>query len=818
MSPSSLPASAQIVIIGGGVIGCSTAYHLAKAGCRDVILLERSKLTSGTTWHSAAMVRQLRSTPSLTALAKYSAELYQSLEAETGQSTGWIGCGSISIATNPDRMIHIQRQASLAKAFDVPVEPVTAEEIEALWPIANTSDIIGGIYSPSDGRVGPSDLCAALARGAKARGVRIFEDTAVTGFTFHDGRITGVRVGERTISCETTVIAAGLWSRELARMAGAAVPLQACEHYALITHHFEGIRPGMPILGDHDNHMYIRDEGGGLLVGAFEPNARAIDVSRLPAEFSFSLLQEDWDHFESIMGGALHRIPALETAQIKLLLNGPESFTLDNNFILGPAPETPGLFLCCGMNSVGVASGGGAGRALAEWIVDGEPGMDLLSIDARRFPRLRNSLAALKERAPEVLSGHYKLHRFGNEWHTARPGRTTPLYQRHVAAGAVFGDRAGWERAVYFDPEGSGIPYEPSSGRPDWYCHVLAEQAAAREAVAVFDQSPLGKVLVQGRDAESFLDRVCVGNMAMEPGTARYTLALNRRGGIEAEWIVLRIGNRRFLLLTGSGQVTRDLHLLNTCLGADEFVTFTDVTAATAVLSVMGPRSRELLAGMTDAELGDEGFPFSTHREIEVGGVVVRAVRVSYIGGLGWELHAPVETAGLLYDRLHAAGKPLGLRDAGAYALDALRIERGICSFGHDIGPGDAPLEAGLGFVFDPAKERDFIGKEALLAQKARGVARRRVLVATEDPGALLLGGEPIYVNGELLGYTTSGGWSRLAGAAVGMGYIQTKGQTASALLDGARVELLIAEKRFAARASLKPFASLEPVKLRAAE
>ncbi|MEL0018926.1 MAG: FAD-dependent oxidoreductase, partial [Rickettsiales bacterium] len=439
-----LPTSAEIVVIGGGIVGCSTAYHLAKRGKRDVILLERSKLTSGTTWHSAAQVRQLRSSSSLTTLMKYSAQLYQSLEADTGQSTGWIGCGSLSIATNPDRMTHIRRQASLARAFGIEVDEIDAAEIKRLWPIANTDDLLGGILSPSDGRVSSSDVCAALIKGAKAGGVDIFEDTPVTGFTFANGRVSGVETAAGIIACDAVVLCGGLWSRAIARMAGISAPLYACEHYALITKPFDGIYTGMPVLGAHDGYMYIRDEAQGLLVGSFEPNAAPIDLDRLPKDFSFDLLDENWDHFEPIMEQALHRIPALKTAEVRMLLNGPESFTLDGALLMGEAPEVPGFFMCCGMNSMGVASSGGAGKALADWVVDGDPGVDLSSVDVRRFARVRDSLTAVRDRAAENLSMHYAIGYAGHELQSARNLRLSPLHGRLAALGAACGARGGW--------------------------------------------------------------------------------------------------------------------------------------------------------------------------------------------------------------------------------------------------------------------------------------------------------------------------------------------------------------------------------------
>jgi 4-methylaminobutanoate oxidase (formaldehyde-forming) len=800
------PTHANIVIIGGGIIGCSTAYHLAKLGCRDIVLLERAKLTSGTTWHSAAMVRQLRSTISLTQLTKYSAELYQSLEAETGQSSGWINCGSLSIANNPDRLIHIRRQASLARAFGIEVREIDRQEIKKLWPIANTEDLIAGIFSPSDGRVSPSDVCAALVKAAKAAGVRIIEDCAVTGFGISNGRVGAVKTARGEIACETAALCGGLWSREIAKLAGVSAPLQACEHLALITKPFEGIYPGMPILGDHDGHMYIRDEGGGLMVGCFEPNAAPVDLADLPADFAFDLLDENWDQFEPIMGGAIHRIPALETAEVRSLLNGPESFTLDNNFMLGEAPELERFFLCCGMNSVGMASGGGAGRALAEWIVAGEPTMDLWAVDVRRFSRIRNNASVVRERAAENLSLHYALALPGREFKTGRGLRLTPFYERLRARGAEFGERAGWERASWFQPRDGGVANELSFGWPAWYDRVAAECRAARETVAVFDQSSLGKLLVQGRDAERFLQRVCAGDVGLAPGRLAYTPILNRRGGYDSDVVVLRLSDDAFLLLTGAAQPTHDLDLLRRRIEAEEFVTLTDMTSAYAVLSVMGPRARDLLKRISPERFDNAAFPFFSHREIELGGTVARAARLSYVGELGWEIYLPSEAALPVYDRLTEAGEDLGLRDAGTFALNALRLEKGYCAWGHDIGPDDTPLAAGLEFTTKLRKQIPFVGREALERQKAEGPKTRRVLLAVDDPEVVLLGSEPIVIDGEIRGQTSSATYSHTLGRSVAMGYVKLDGSSIDELVAEGRFEVEVALDRFAATASLRAF------------
>jgi glycine cleavage system aminomethyltransferase T/glycine/D-amino acid oxidase-like deaminating enzyme len=799
-----LPGAAEIVVIGGGIAGCSTAYHLAKREKRDVVLLERSKLTSGTTWHSAAQVRQLRSSSSLTKLMKYSAELYQSLEAQTGQSTGWIGCGSLSIAANPDRLTHIRRQASLARAFDIEVEEIGAEEIKKLWPIANTQDLLGGIFSPSDGRVSSSDVCAALVKGARAGGVRIFEDTSVTGFTTTNGRITGVKTSAGNIACQAVALCGGLWSREIARMAGVSAPLHACEHYALITKPFDGIYTGMPVLGAHDGYMYIRDEAQGLLVGSFEPNAKPIDVGALPKGFSFDLLEEDWDHFEPVMNEAMHRIPALREAQVRMLLNGPESFTLDGAFLMGEAPEIKGFFMCCGMNSMGIASSGGAGKALADWIIDGDPGVDLSSVDIRRFARIRDSLSAVRDRAVENLSAHYAIGYPGRELRSARELRLSPLHERLKSLGAEFGDRAGWERPSWFQPQSTPVSTELRFGKPDWFECVAREHRAAREAVAVFDQSSFGKILVQGRDAAAFLGQNCAGRTDLPAGRVMYTPILNGRGGYESDVVCLRLDEDAFLIVTGSAQQARDMDLLKSRIGVDEFVTVTDVTSAYAVIGVMGPNARTLMSRLSVTDFSNAEFPYLTHQEIELGDTVVRAVRISYVGELGWEIYVATEAALPLYDRIRSVGADLGLENAGSFAMAGLRLEKGYCAWGHDIGPDDTPVEAGLGFLTKLAGNEDFVGRAALQSHAREGVTRRRILLTVDDPDIVLMGLEPILVDGEIAGYTTSAAYGHSVARSIAIGYVRVGERRIADIIENGEFEVEVALQRYAATASLR--------------
>ncbi len=798
------PSQAQIVVIGGGIIGCSVAYHLAKLGSRDVVLLERSKLTSGTTWHSAALVRQLRSTENLTRLIQYSTKLFAALESETGQSTGWLQTGSLSIATTADRLIHIRRMASLARAFGIEAHEVSIAEAKRLWPLINVEDVVGAVFSPSDGRVNPSDLCAALIKGAKANGICVFEDTPVTGFDLHNGRVAAVRTKKGQIACETVANCAGLWGRRVAAMAGVAAPLYACEHFAVITEPVEGIEGHLPTLGDHNGYLYVRDEVGGLMVGCFEPRGKALDLSDLRPDFSFGLLKEDWEHFEPMMLNAIHRIPALQTAGIKKLLNGPESFTLDGQFLLGEAPEVRGFFLACGMNSVGIATGGGVGKALAEWIIAGEPTTDLGPVDIRRFSRIQDNTRALRERAPETLGLHYAIAYPGREHETSRNLRLSPLHHRLAAAGAHFGARMGWERASWFAPDAGEASTALTFGKPGWFGRGAAEHRSTREAVALFDLSSMGKLMVQGRDAEKLLQRLCANDVAVEPGRVVYTGMLNRRGGYESDLTVMRLSGDSFLLVTGTAQPVRDCNWIQHHIEPDEFATVTDVTGSYAVLTIMGPRARALMRCVSPHDFSNAAFPYFTHQEIELGSVVARAVRVSYVGELGWELLVPTECAVTAYEALWSAGVQFGLRHAGADALSSLRLEKSFRAWGPDIGPDYAPLEAGLGFAVKWDKPTPFVGREALLRLRDAGVSRRFVGLTLQDPEAIALGGEPIVHQGRIVGLTTSAAFGHTVGRGIALGYVRTEGQNVRDMIETGGFEVEIACRRFPAAASLR--------------
>jgi len=780
---TALPSHASVVVIGGGIMGCSTLYHLAKLGVGDAVLLERNRLTSGTTWHSAAQVRALRSSRNLTELIRYSVALYAGLEAETGQATGWIKKGSLSIATSEDRLVHIRRQQALAHAFGLGARSVSPGEAQALWPALNVADVIGAVFSPDDGRVSPSDLCAALVKGARTRGARLFEDTAVTGVATGGGRVTAVVTARGEIRCDAVALCTGLWSRKTAALAGVATPVWPCEHFYLLTRPVAGVAGNMPTLSDHDSHLYARDDSGGLLVGCFEPLGKAIDPDALGEDFAFQLLPEDWEHFEPMMVNALHRLPVLETAEVRMLLNGPESFTPDGAFMLGEAAETRGFFLGCGMNSVGVASGGGAGMALAHCIVDGHTPVDLHEADPKRFADCFSSVAALSARVPEVLGKHYEIAYPGRQWVTARHLRRLPLEPAWRREAAQFGQVFGWERPLYF--AGPGAP-RLSFGRPPWFEQVGREVRQAHERAAVFDQSGFGKIGVVGADAESFLDRVCANDMTRPPGRAIYTAMLNARGGFESDLTALRLSDSCYRLYVGTAAVKRDLAWLRRHLRDDERVTLTDETEDFAVLALAGPEAAGLAAALGAASLND--LRYFRHAAAEVAGVPLRAARLSYVGEAGWEFTCRTGDAA----RLYAALRSVGARPSGSYAQTAMRIEKRFLAMGHDLDADLSPVEAGLGFAV--AWDRAFIGRDALLRRRDAGPKSILVTILLADRDAVPLGNEPVYARGRIVGHTTSAAFGYRIGRPLALAYVETG---AFEEIDGAGVQVDIAGRLF---------------------
>jgi 4-methylaminobutanoate oxidase (formaldehyde-forming) len=796
-----LPAHARVVIVGGGIVGCSVAYHLTKLGWRDVVLLERRDLSCGTTWHAAGLVGQLRSSHNLTRLASYGAVLYETLEAETGQATGFRRSGSISVARTAERMIELKRGASMAKCFGVEIEVISPGEAGRLWPLMRTDDLAGAVWIPRDGRTNPIDTTLALAKGARQGGATIVENVTVTAIQRGGGRVCGVGTDQGDIACDVVVNCAGMWGREVGRMAGVNVPLHASEHFYIVTEPLTDVSRELPVLRDTDGYIYVREEVGGLLMGGFEPVAKPWGMAGIPSDFKFSLLPEDWEHFRLLMEQAIVRIPALETAPVRRHVNGPESFTPDNRYMLGEAPELRGFFVAAGFNSVGIASAAGAGKALAEWIVGGEPSMDLWDVDIRRFMPFQSNASYLYERTREVVGLLYAMHWPFRQPETARGVRASALHDRLATRGAVFGVVAGWERANWFATDGVGQGYLYTYDRQNWFPCAAGEHRAVREAVGLFDQSSLAKFRLQGPDAVAVLQRLCANDVDVPPGRIVYTQMLNGRGGIECDLTVTRLAENEYLVVTIAAAATHDADWIRRGLG-EARVALTDVTSGFTVLGVMGPRSRALLSRLTPADLSSAAFPFGTSREIEIGFGLARATRITYVGELGWELYVPTEFAAGVYDELVAAGEAFGLRHAGYHAMDSLRMEKGYRSWGHDIGPEDTPLQAGLGFAvaFD---KPGFVGREALLGQRGKPPARRLVSFTLDDPEPLLLGDEPIYRDGLLVGRITSGAYGHTLGRGVGLGYVSHPEGVDGGFLGAGRWELEIALERFPATARL---------------
>jgi sarcosine dehydrogenase len=800
-----LPPHARAVIIGGGIIGCSTAYHLARLGWRDVVLVERHKLTSGSTWHAAGLVGQLRTSANITQLLKYSVELYDRLEGETGQATGWKRNGGLRLACNAERLTEIRRQATTAHSFGLEMHLLTPAEAKRLWPIMDVSDLVGAAFLPTDGQANPADIAQALAKGARQGGVTIIEDCPVTGIVTDRGRATGVATRHGTIAADIVVNCAGQWARQVGRLAGVSVPLQSVQHQYMVTEPIDGVPRDLPTLRDPDRLIYFKEEVGGLVMGGYEPDPIAWAERGVPEDFAFSLLDSNWEHFEPMMAQALARVPALETAGIKRLINGPESFTPDGNFILGEAPELAGFFVGAGFNAFGIASAGGAGRALAEWIAGGEPPMDLWPVDIRRFGEFHRDQGWVLTRTLEAYGKHYTMAWPHEEYDSGRPLRVSPLYHRLKQRGACFGSKLGWERPNWFAPAGTTPRDEYSYGRQNWFAAVGEEHRATRERAALFDQTSFAKFLLVGRDAEAALSWISANDVARPPGALVYTQMLNRRGGIECDLTVSRLDEDSYYIVTGTGFATHDFAWIRRNIPEGSDARLIDVTSAYAVLALMGPSSRAVLAAATDADLSDEAFPFGTWQRIMIGGAPVRALRVTYVGELGWELHMPVETAVVVYDRLTAAGGPHGLVDAGYRAIESLRLEKGYRAWGADIGPDHTPLEAGLGWAVKLKQNAPFLGRDALAQQAATPLAKRLAGFTVEDPAIVLLGRETIFRDGEQVGWLTSGGYGYTVGRAIGYGYVRRAAGVTPDYLKNGRYELEVAGDRVPARLELAP-------------
>ena len=804
-----LPNHARVVIVGGGVVGCSLAYHLTKRGCNDVVLLERKQLTCGTTWHAAGLVGQLRATYNLTRLAQYTANLYAALEQETGQATGFRQTGSMAIATHAARMEELLRGASMAKCFGLEVHTMTPAEIASTWPGVHTGDVVGGVFLPKDGRCNPIDTTQALAKGARNRGARIFENTAVEKILVENGQAVGVRTARGEIRADMVVNCAGMWAHELGAQTGSTVPLHAAEHFYIVTEPMAGLHANLPVMRDPDNCAYFKEDAGKLLVGWFEPVAKPWGMQGIPESFCFDSLPDDLEHIEPLLASAMQRLPALAHTGINLFFNGPESFTPDDRYLLGETPEVRNLFVAAGFNSIGIQSAGGAGKVLADWMLDGHPPMDLWDVDIRRTLPFQRNKRYLRDRTTETLGLLYDMHWPFRQPATARGVRRSVLHDRLKDLGACFGETAGWERANWFAPAGVKAEYQYSYGRQNWFAHSAAEHNAVRQAVGLFDQSSFAKFVVQGPDAERVLNRICANDVAVPVGKMVYTQWLNHRGGIEADLTITREAPDRFLVVSAAATQTRDFSWLVRNIPADARAIATDISSSMAVLSVMGPNSRALLQSLTPADLSNVAFPFATSQTIDLGYARVRASRITYVGELGWELYIPTECAMGVFDVLLQAGAAHGLQLCGYHALNSLRMEKGYRHWGHDISDEDTPWQSGLGFAVAMNKPGGFIGKEALLAQKAQGLTRKLLQFALHDDSKLLYHNEPVLRDGVIVGRISSGMYGHALQKSLGMGYVEFGSSPgagdADRLLQG-EYAVEVAGVRVPATASLIPF------------
>jgi len=790
-----LPTQSRAVIIGGGIIGCSTAYHLAKLGW-EVTLLERHKLTSGSTFHAAGLVGQLRTSANITQLLTESVKLYATLEAETGLATGWKQNGGLRLACNQERWTEVKRQATTARSFGLEMHLLSPKEAQILWPLMDVEDVVGAAFLPTDGQVNPSDITQSLAKGARMNGAQIFEDTPVTAIETTNGRATAVDTPNGRIACEAVIVCAGQWTRDLCATVNVNVPLVSVEHQYMITEAIPGILPTLPTLRDPDRLTYYKEDVGGLVMGGYEPNPIPWAESGIPANFNFSLLNSNWDHFSPIMELAMGRVPALQTAGVKTLLNGPESFTPDGNFIIGEAPELRGLFVGAGFNAFGIASGGGAGKVLAEWVAGGAAPYDLWPVDIRRFGRNHHDLNWVRTRTLEAYARHYTMAWPSEEFCTGRPLRRSPLYDRLRTANACFGEKLGFERPNWFAAQGEPPQDIYTYARPNWFSSVAREHHATRNAAALFDESSFAKFLLLGRDAAAALSWLCANDVLVPPGRLIYTQMLNAKGGIECDVTVARLAPQEFYIVTGTGFATHDTNWIIRNIPENMDAHLVDVTSAYAVLALMGPRARDILAPLTRDDISNAAFPFGTVRTLRIAGAPVRALRVTYVGELGWELHIPTEFAVTVYDALMASGAPHGLINAGYRAIETLRLEKGYRAWGSDIGPDHTPIEAGLAWAVKLKREIPFLGREALLSHAASPLRKRLCAFLVDDPEIILLGRETIFRNGVRVGWLSSAGFGHTIGKPIGYGYVRNDEGISDDFLNSGAYELEVATHR----------------------
>lgn len=807
-----LPTHAQIIVIGGGIIGCSTAYHLARDHKADVLLLEQGKITSGSTWHAAGLVGQLRSSASITKVLKYSVELYKGLAAETGLDTGWKMTGCLRLATTADRWIEFKRLATTARSFGMEMELISPDEVKRMWPLMEVGDLVGASWLPTDGQASPSDITQSLAKGARMHGARIVEGVAVTGFVMEGRRITHVQTALGEIACEKVVNCGGMWARQLGAMAGVTVPLHPVKHQYIVTERIPGLSPNAATLRDPDRRTYFKEEVGGLVMGGYEPNPQGWVTGNIPENWEFRLFGDDYDHFAQHMEQAIARVPALAEVGVKQMINGAESFTPDGNFILGPAPDCANMYVGAGFNAFGIASGGGAGWVLAEWVMRGEAPLDLWAVDIRRFSGLHRDRDWVAERTLEAYGKHYTVAFPHEEYESGRPRIVSPLYDRLKARGAVFGSKLGWERPNWFAPQGIEAKDIYSMGRQNWFAPVGSEHSHVRAHAGLFDQSSFAKFELSGPKAGEALEWVCANRVAREVGRLSYTQLLNSRGGIECDLTVARLAEDRFYIVTGTGFRTHDFGWIADHL-PKEGIHFQDVTEDWGTLSLMGPAARGILMKVTRDDVSNARFPFGHAREITVAGVPVRALRLTYVGELGWELHCPIDRLGTVYDALMEADsdlKPVGYR-----ALESLRLEKGYRAWAADITPNDTPYEAGLGWAVKMGSGTDFMGRSALEAALQQPLRKMLVGFTVDAPDAVLVGRETILQDGRPVGYLTSGGYGYTIGKSIGFGYVRDdSGLSEDAVMAG-RYSLVIAGDETPALPHLAPLYDPKGAKIR---
>ncbi len=805
MGNSQLPTKARVVIVGGGVIGTATAYQLAKRGWNDIVLLERNSLTSGTTWHAAGLITQARPTHGTRAIVQRGIEIFKSLEADTGFSTGYVETGTLHLAMSNDRKEELEHMALAAISSGIEVRMLNPDETLEVHPLLNPDGIVGGLFYPREGRGGAADTTMSLARGATQRGAMIFEKVLATGVRTSNGRVSGVETTDGFIEAEYVVNATGMWGREFGELAGVEVPLQALAHYYIVTEGIPGLPRNLPTIKSGDDCAYVKDEAGGLLVGFFEPNSYAWASSGIPVNKGFIRLPEDWDHLGPYYERMITRLPILENAGIRLHFSGPESFTPDGFYHLGPAPKLGNYFVAAGFNSTGFLSGPGAGATLADWIIDGRAPLDIPELDPARVQRHETNRRFLEKRVLETLDISYGVHWPFEQRQSARPLRQSPLYDDTAKAGAVFGELRGWERANWYSRSTQDREYSYSFNRPNWFESSRHEHNAVRSTVGLFDTSSFGKILVQGRDALKVLQKISTRNVDVPIGKVVYTQWLNKYAGIEADVTVTRLAEDEFLVLSGPATVLRDLEHIRRHISSKDFCTVVDVTGSLAMLAVMGPNSRGLLQTLTDCDLSNEAFPFAHSREIDLGMGYVRATRLTYVGELGWELLIPTDIARHIYSVITNVGHDYGLVNAGYYAMGSLRLEKAYRSWGHDISSGDDPISAGLAFGTAWEKEGGFIGLDALTKIRKSGTNRRLMQFLLNDPEPILFHDEPIYRNGELVGRVESTQYGHTLGGSVALSWIKAPGIESDDWFEMGEYEIQIPGQRISATASLRP-------------